>query len=267
MTTTRPVIYVDARAVLKVDIGFEWAPGFAISQRRLNVSRLHEGFLARFPDHQVLEISSASSSSLGQRLSATVLSGVDGSTVEGIFQGSKVFAAPGALVGPFPGLYALRGRQAKGVFRSHLQDTATRVGATVEQLSLDHFDFRGTQFGLSPEGAFYNWVYLKAVMATGNSGIERALTDGRFTAFTDIFFNPRAAYQSQAVAAAVYVALKTRFASEMPSFEHDFTLFSHVVYEDPAVLSFVSIHTKPQVERDNNQTAGLASGLAQAALF
>ncbi|MDR0592488.1 MAG: hypothetical protein LBG60_04365 [Bifidobacteriaceae bacterium] len=241
MAAFRPVIYIENGSVRKTDVSFAWAPGFTGSQRRVNVKRLHDTFLARRPDSNVLEISSVSGVSLGRSLSATALPLATGATVEGVFQGSKVFAAPGGeIVGPFPELFGSRGTRIKGALRDLLSQAAAKSGAAVGELQLSHFEHGGRMFGLSPEGAFYNWVYVQALADPVNAARARALKG--FDAFTDIFFNPRVGYQSQAVAAALYLVFEARHGPRLPKLAKDFEWFLGAVHGEPGLLAFDSIH-------------------------
>lgn len=86
---------------------FTWNSGLNISQKRKNVAALHEAFARRFPNSDLLKISSASLKEEGVTLSAfnlqKYLPELDKAVaVECIFQGSKVFTGGG----PYTDLYA-----------------------------------------------------------------------------------------------------------------------------------------------------------------
>lgn len=171
---------------------FVWNGGLSPTQKKKNIVALHEVFNARFPEKKVLEISSKSSVELGIALSAFNLKKYvpelgKSVTVECIFQGSKVFA----VGGPYTDLYTATSREAKK--DSRLQSSG----------SLKCFRFDGRDFPLSPTTAFYDWLYINALMENPEL-TEPLLT---YDAFTDIEFNPNKSLNCQARAAALFVAL------------------------------------------------------------
>lgn len=190
----RPVFFPISRAPY-VDVyqpEFPWNGGFAISQKRKNIDALHEAFLARFPGRNPLEISSKSRNPLGVSLSAfnlkkTVPSLGISVPVECVFQGGKVFSGGG----PFTDLYAVSPRDAK------------RDPRLKERGMLKSFYYEGETYPTVPRTAFYDWLYIKALLE--NPELSRQLTE--FDAFTDIEFNPDKSINCQARAAALFVSL------------------------------------------------------------
>lgn len=171
---------------------FVWNSGLSASQKRKNVTALHEAYMRRFPDRKVLEISSKSTEKLGVALSAFNLMKVVPSLgksvpVECVFQGGKVFAAGG----PYTDLYEAAPRDAK-------RDPRLKSSGM-----LRHFYYEGREFPLVPRTAFYNWIYINALMDNPELTAELATYDG----FTDIEFNPDKGVNCQAEAAALYVTL------------------------------------------------------------
>lgn len=171
---------------------FVWSSGLSASQKRKNVAALHEAYMRRFPDRKVLEISSKSTEKLGVALSAFNLMKVVPSLgkiipVECVYQGGKVFAAGG----PYTDLYEAAPRDAKR--DSRLESSGM----------LRHFYYEGREFPLVPRTAFYNWIYINALMDNPELAAELATYDG----FTDIEFNPDKGVNCQAEAAALYVTL------------------------------------------------------------
>ena len=171
---------------------FVWNSGLSASQKKKNVAALHGSFNATFPEKKVLEISSKSFEELGIRLSAFNLKKYvpelgQSVPVECIFQGSKVFTAGG----PFTDLYTGTSRAAKGDGR--LTSSGTLTG----------FRFDGRDFPLRPLTAFYDWLYISALMEHPEL-VEQLLV---YDAFTDIEFNPNRSLNCQARAAALCVAL------------------------------------------------------------
>lgn len=68
---------------------------------------------------------------------------------------------------------------------------------------LKAFWFDGKEYPLFPRTAFYNWIYLNALMENSELAEQLLAFDG----FTDIEFNPDKSLNCQAEAAALYVTL------------------------------------------------------------
>ena len=198
---SRPVYVPMAKAPF-VDVfypEFAWNGGFATSQKQKNIVALHNAFHARFSDRSILEISSKSLQSLGAKLSAFFLQKYvpalgHSIPLECAFQGGKVFFNGG----PFMDLYAATPREAKRDPR--LRDSGPLL----------RFTFDGKDFPLRPRTAFYNWLYINALMENPNLA-EEVL---QFDAFTDIEFNPDKSLNCQAEAAALFVALHRQGLSD-----------------------------------------------------
>lgn len=198
---TRPVFAPHTRKN-KVQIhmlDFSWNAGLSASQKRKNIAALHEAYRGFFPEQKVLEISSKSLEPLGVSLSAFNLTKFVpelGRTVpvECIYQGSKVFAAGG----PYPDLYTGTARAAKG---------DPRLKSSGE---LRGFRFGGRDFPLRPVTAFYNWIYINALLE--HPELASQLTE--YGGFTDIAFNPSRSLNCQAEAAALYVTLSRKGLTE-----------------------------------------------------
>ena len=171
---------------------FVWNRGLSPTQKKKNVTALHEAFRLRFPDRKILEISSKSSEELGVRLSAfnlmKYLPELEMSVpVECIYQGSKVFAGGG----PYCDLYTATSRQAK-------KDARIKSSGIPEK-----FRFDGCDFPTNPTTVFYDWLYINALLE--NPELARQLM--AYEAFTDIEFNPNTSQNCQARAAALFVSL------------------------------------------------------------
>jgi hypothetical protein len=168
----------------------EWNSGFAPVQKKKNILALHQA-AARFGYEPLLEISSKSEQKLGQHLSAFHLkvraNGNDGMTLEGAFQGSKVFEKGG----PFTDLYTAEGKVAKRDLR--LQESGKLIG----------FRFEGFSFPLEPKTIFYDWLYINAIYPH-REWLERLYI---YAGFTDIEFNPNKSINCQARSCALFVVL------------------------------------------------------------
>lgn len=186
MTRTRQPFH----DVYSVEFGYN--SGFAVSQKQKNIVALHAGFNARFPEKKILEISSKSLQPLGVKFSAFSLQKFVPSLgrtvpVECVFQGGKVFSAGG----PFVDLY-------EGTSRDAQRDPRLK-----ENGYLKAFEFEGVRYPLQPATAFYDWLYISALVE--NPELAEELV--HYDAFTDIEFNPNKSLNCQARAAAVFVGL------------------------------------------------------------
>ncbi len=171
---------------------FAWNAGQSASQKKKNVVDLHESFKKISPETKVLEISSKSLAPLGVNLSAFNLmkyvpSLNDSIPVECVFQGGKVFAAGG----PYTDLYRAKPKDAK-------RDSRLRASGMLKS-----FYFEGESIPPRPLTAFYDWIYINALIE--NPELAAKIT--QYDAFTDIEFNPNKSSNSQAHAAALFVAL------------------------------------------------------------
>ena len=167
--------------------------GLNAVQKQKNIATLHDAFKRMSPESNVLEISSKSLQPLGVKLSAFNLKKYVPSLeksvpLECVFQGGKIFAAGG----PYTDLYTETARAAK-------KDERLRSSG-----ELRGFTFEGEQMPLFPKTAFYDWLYINALME--NQELAEQVME--YDAFTDIEFNPNKSLNCQARAAALFVAMK-----------------------------------------------------------
>jgi hypothetical protein len=189
----RPVFVPDCDGppyVSEVDVEFRWYSGLSYVQAQRTIQSLHVAAASQGLG-PALEISSRSQSSLGAALSAFALSlrgpGNEHMSVECAFQGSKVFERGG----PFTDLYQAESRAAKKDAR--LKSSGRLVG----------FEYLGNRMPLSPPTAFYDWLYIKALVEHPDvSGLVPT-----YACFTDIAFNPSKSINCQARSAAVFASL------------------------------------------------------------
>ena len=175
----RPVFYLEDDVICTKNVTFEWAPGFAISQKKKNVARLHEKL-----DGKALEVSTKGNDMLGVRLSAFNLR-LDGKPLESVFQSSKVFENGG----PYFDLLNVSPREAK-------RDPRLR-----ESGPLVKFCYGGCNWPLVPKSLFYDYIYYNAVMESIPEDELEALLDYKY--FSDIEFNPERSINTQARAVAI----------------------------------------------------------------
>ena len=189
----RPVFEValNKNLYVKRDIEFQWYSGFALSQKRKCIQSLHQNYLDRYKDKNVLEISSKSENKLGVQLSAfNLMMNFGGKTfsVETAYQGGKIFEHGG----PFTDLLDKPSIAAKKDLR--LKNNGKVLG----------FSFFEEKFPCSPTTYFYNWLYINALAQ--NEDLREEIM--KYDAFTNIVFNPQKSLNCQAIAAAIYVSLR-----------------------------------------------------------
>ncbi len=192
----RPIFIPDTSGPCPVRtqyVDFQWHPGLAVSQKQKSIDSLHEAARTLSGVDRVLEISSKSQDKLGVSLSAFNLTFMDAAldrwlSVECAFQGSKVFEK----AGPFTDMFAMAPRDAK---RDERLQTSGR---------LTGFRFMGRDWGLEPQTAFYDWLYISALK--GRKDLADRLAG--YSAFTDIEFNPEKSINCQAYSVALFVALQ-----------------------------------------------------------
>lgn len=201
---SRPVFHTDtSRIKFKPNVNelvqttmvdFEWHKGFAISQKQKSIVSLHSSTKNTLNISNILEISTKSLEPLGVSLSAFNLSFMPKSknraySIESIFQSSKVFENGG----PYSDILEYPSIQAKQDKR--LKDSG----------KLCYFEFENFRWDLDTKTAFYDWLYINALSL---QNIKSELI--KYSAFTDIEFNPKKSYNCQAYSAALFVALSTR---------------------------------------------------------
>lgn len=176
------------------NVDFEWFPGMAKTQKQKSIASLHGNAKKGLNLNSILEVSSKSLDTLGVNLSAFNLKiqHKDGRvfSVENAFQSSKVFDRGG----PFKDILNVSPVQAK------------RDPRLKESGNLKGFSFFGVDWPLQPVSAFYDYVYINALLKYPeiHSEIER------FEGFTDIEFNPQKSLNCQAYALALFCSLKNR---------------------------------------------------------
>ncbi|POU73703.1 hypothetical protein C3387_04975 [Leclercia sp. LSNIH6] len=186
-----------------VNVDFAWSAGLSLPQKQKSIASLHSNFRQRFPEANVLEVSSKSEAELGRNLSAfnMGITSRNGQfiSVESLFQSSKVFTSADGIKGPFRELMMMPPKEAK---QSELLKNSGQ---------LKHFSFRPNEqreaeiWALEPKTAFYDWLYLNALNIVPWK--EQLLT---YKAFTDIEFNPSKSINCQAYSVALWCALRLR---------------------------------------------------------
>lgn len=195
------------------DAEFVYNGGFAVSQKQKNITAIHNAFHARFPDKKVLEISSKSMQEGGTELSAFHLRKYVPSLgksipLENVFQAGKVFKNGG----PYTDLLHVSPKEAK-------QDERLRTSGP-----LIAFRFESQGFPLQPQTAFYDFLYINALLENE----DLANTVLKYDAFTDVEFNPAKSINCQAKSAAMFVSLqRSGLVSSVNEFEKFICLYRY----------------------------------------
>lgn len=178
--------------VKKIEVDFEWSPGFSISQKQKSIKSLHENYAKNYKQDKILEVSSKSLDELGISLSAFNLmistkTNKKEFSVECAFQSSKVFE----YGGPYKDLLGKTSREAKKDER--LKTSGELIG----------FEFFDRKWEVEPKTLFYDWLYINALYR--NQDLAQRVLE--YDAFTDIEFNPKKSINCQASSAALFVSL------------------------------------------------------------
>ena len=191
---TRPVFLPVATRfspTREVPVDFVWHAGLAVSQKQKSIASLHQAARKQLNLQRILEISTRSEVELGRRLSAfnlrVVLKGGAITSVESAYQSSKVFSDGG----PYLDLLSTDSRTAKTDKR------LTSSGLLIR------FRFEDVEWTLEPPTAFYDWLYICALVAEPT--LARQIKT--FEAFTDIEFNPQKSLNCQARSVALFCNL------------------------------------------------------------
>ena len=190
----RPVFLVnDAKPFYYVwNCEFTYNSGFSVQQKQKNITAMHSGFESKFGNKKILEISSKSMQELGVKLSAFNLTKYvpeleKSVPVECVYQSGKVFAEKVR----FNDLLLTTPKNAK---RDERISSAGRIFS---------FFFDGKEYPAEPKNAFYDFIYINALLE--HEELLNELLE--YDAFTDIEFNPQKSINCQARAAAVTVSL------------------------------------------------------------
>lgn len=171
---------------------FTYNSGFSAAQKQKNITAIHNSFGNKFPQKRILEISSKSMQKLGVKLSAFNLTKYvpelgKSVPVECVYQAGKVFE--GNI--QYKELLEVTPKEAK---RDERLSSSGRIVS---------FSFDGKEYPTEPKNAFYDLLYIAALLEH-----EKLLDELlEYDAFTDIEFNPQKSINCQARAAAVLVSL------------------------------------------------------------
>lgn len=173
-------------------VEFEYFTGFSKSQKQKSVMSLHTSAKLMYDNIKPLEVSRAGVLKLSNKLSAFNLTYQDingeNYTVESAFQSSKVFENGG------PYIDLLKAPSIVAKKDNRIRESGRIIG----------FNFLDTDYPSEPKTAFYDWIYINALIQ--HTELHNELLT--FNAFTDIEFNPQKSINCQARSVAIFVSLK-----------------------------------------------------------
>lgn len=179
----KTIFISSSRGFYEEEVEYKFHAGFAISQKQKNISSIESSAKKKHPNSKVLEVSSKSNNELGVKLSAFNLK-LNGTPVESIFQSSKVFA-DGTQ---FDFVIDYSARDAKKYLKENSRG------------QLKCFRYNGKEFPLFPKSAFYDYIYIQALIE------HKRLSDNliSYDIFTDVEFYSSKSINCQARACAIY---------------------------------------------------------------
>lgn len=183
------------------NIEFSWDMGMAKSQAQKRALSLHAAAKDKKLNN-ILEISTASNTDLGMRLSAFNLPvrinfgteeepNIQTHSVETIYQSSKVGRCNSTNKGPHPEWLGLTGSEVKSMIKETKMD------------SISLYRYGQNAWPALPTESFFTWLYINGLMQ--EEGLIEKLA--KYDGFTDIYFNPKKTNNCQARAAAQAVSL------------------------------------------------------------
>lgn len=197
--------------IVRKNFGFEFNPGFSVTQKRKNIIALHKAI-----GENALEVSTKSEEELGRKLSAFNLK-LNGIPLECVFQASKVYQ----YGGPYKDLLNVSPKDAK---RDERHKSSGK---------LIYFEYEGKRFPLEPKTFFYDFIYIKAVKEC--IPLEEVKDIVQYSHFMDIEFNPKKSINCQAKSVAIIKAMLMVFG-EVPHINdiEEFKKFYKVIQAENA---------------------------------
>ena len=178
----RPAWHIVDVQVKSEEFEFKWNGGFAVSQKRKNITALHDSIYNKYKE-KVLEVSTKSEVELGNELSAFNLK-LDGIYLENIFQSSKKYENGG----PYLDLLDVAPKDAK---RDERHKNSGK---------LISFVYENEEWDLLPKTCFYDYIYFKSIIENFGENLDLR----EYNWFTDIEFNPKKSLNCQARAITIY---------------------------------------------------------------
>ena len=186
---TRPVfIPINRKPFYKqINITFESSGISTYEEKQECIKALHSNFSKKYPQYNILEISTKSLQELGVQLSAFNLMKYESPlkkkiAVENIYQASKKFAT----YGPYVDLFYVSPKEAK---------KDERISSSGKVFG---YIYQGNEFPTTPKYLFFDYIYISALYE--NPQIAHKIN--KYEAFTDIEFDPSIGTNCQAATVA-----------------------------------------------------------------
>lgn len=213
---------VNSDCIYEKEATFDFFSGFAITQKQKSITSFHDKIkLLEGDDVHILEVSRKSDNNLGISLSAFNLR-YNKYTVESVYQSSKVFNNKIQLKHL---LYAepLEAKREANEYQKN------------NELYITHFNFLGENISIVPGSLFYDYLYIKAIMQDPHLS-ARLLN---YDCFTDIEFNHKIQFSSQARSCAIFVYLSRNMLIESytKSVDDFRKVYEKIVRNDYSLLS------------------------------
>lgn len=171
----------------QINISFHTSGLSTFTEKQESIKELHSKFYEKYPQYNILEISTKSLQELGVQLSAFNLMKYEAPikkkiAVENIYQACKKFAK----YGPYIDLFYVTPKEAK---------KDERISYSGKVLG---YVYHGDEFPTNPEYLFFDYVYISALYE--NLRIANEIDE--YDAFTDIEFDPSIGTNCQAATVA-----------------------------------------------------------------
>jgi hypothetical protein len=194
--TTRLAFIYKNDTLYEKEFTFDFFGGFAVEQKQRTIDKFHNEIKLSNPALKILEVSRKSKNPLGPMLSAFNLTiNLNGRpySVESIYQSSKVFSDQIQFL--------------ECMFLPPME-AKKKIQEEIEKAKLEIIGFRllNVNFPLIPNTIFYDYLYLLGLSQ------NRIIADQilKYDVFTDIEFNHKRQFASQARSCAIFKHLSLR---------------------------------------------------------
>ena len=187
--TTKLAFIVKDNMIYEKEYNFDFYGGFSLSQKQKTIEAFHQKIL-KDGTFEILEISRKSKNPIGNALSAfNLMLTLKGNKypIECIYQSSKVFN----LKIQFKEALNMTPLEAKKLIQEKVK---------MDNLILTGFNCFGIEFPLNPATIFYDYIYIMALLENK----EIALKVVGYRCFTDVEFNHKKQFASQARSCAIF---------------------------------------------------------------
>ena len=222
--TTKLAFYLRDNKIYEKEYTFDFYPGFSSTQKQKNIESFHSAL--KFDGiNEVLEISRKSSNPIGSKLSAfNLMIEIFGNKypIECVYQSSKVFNGK-----TFHELLNVEPTVAKKTVKEAVEK---------EKLVLTSFECLGYKFPLYPYSLFYDYIYVVALKQ--NPDIAKEVLE--YNCFTDIEFNHKKQFASQARSCAIfkYLSINNLLDSYLKDINSFVNIYKEIIVSDVKQIGF-----------------------------